>query len=282
MCDRCYTGICTVIFIGHILLFGNFLRASDVWIYDDQFSIENEIFRGPGWADYVKSKYEKTLYGKQCVYFPAKSPRRLVINFSFFGDKYMMWSWFWEQKEDWDTTAYLFLKDVTRSWYCGTHDQPLINDYMNIITHFINLSGVSPEHVFTVGISMGGYAAILYASLLELKGAIVDLPQITPEIWNAHAINVDPNVIIRPDIAWVDLDRLLMGCKKVPHISMHYGNCQADYLAAYKLIDILKARKSVFTVRRSLMPGHWGNALTDSFIEREIDYIDTQELLSLQ
>ena len=249
---------------------------------DDNINTKFEEYRHPDWTSYVKKKYEHTLFNKQCVYYPAKSPKRLIINFSFWGDRYMMWSWFWRQNEDWETTSYLFLKDAAKSWYFGTHDQPLVNDFASIIKHFIKLSGVTPDHVFTIGISMGGTAAIFYATLLGLKGTIVDLPQIIPSIWNIHAQKVAPSVAIGPNIAWVDLPRLLTETKNIPHISIHYGNCEADYLGAYQLIDAVKTRKSVFTVRRSLMPGHFGDALTASFIDKEIDYIDTQEQLSLQ
>lgn len=249
--------------------------------YADIFKKEHG-YRNPNWVSYVKNKYEHTILNKQCVYYPAKSPKRLVINFSFWGDQYMMWSWFWKQKEDWDTTSYLFLKDASKSWYFGTYELPLIDDFSHIINHFIRLSGVGHEHVFTVGISMGGTAAIFYATILGLKAAIVDLPQIVPEIWNVHANAVAPAVLIKPHIAWINLLELLAETKNVPHISIHYGNCQADYLGAYQLIDALKTRKSVFTVRRSLMPGHLGDALTLSFLNKEIDYIDTQEQLSVQ
>jgi len=243
-------------------------------VLDIQDDIEYDIFRDPNWAPYVKSKYEHTLFNQRCVYYPAKNPKRLIISFAYCGEKYLYWSWFWNN-ENWDDTSYLFLKDDNCTWYCGTHNNPLINDYSNIIKHFVSLSGVSEDHIFTLGISMGGYGAILYSTILGFKGAIVDLPQ-----FNAHIFNTLAAPMIKPEVAWINLDTLLIETPKLPIISFHCGSHQADYTAVYKFIDILKTRKSNFLIKRSGIPYHDGTTFTKTFIEKEINYMETQEELN--
>ena len=252
---------------------------SSIELFDENNVIdynENIILnRGvPFNADYVLKKYEHEIDGKTFVYYPAKSPKRLIISFGYAAPfkAYGMWSWFWKDDEDWDDTAYLFLSDGY-NWFLGTHDKPVFNTYINLIKHFIELCKLKPENVYTVGASAGGYAAILFGCTLGLRGAIADVPNYDPETWNA-SIGWQ---MIKPEIAWKDLSKVILESPKIPFISIHHGDWSADVVAAHKIIDALKQRQAFYSVRRTVLKYHTAFTVNKEFVEREIEHMETQE-----
>jgi hypothetical protein len=260
----------TLIFL--FITFRSFAHESTLFLFNYQET--DGASRDPQWIKIVKDKYERKIEGIDCIYYPAKNPKKLIIYFSYFGDKYMMWKWFWRDTEDWEDTSYLFLKDDLGTWYCGTYAIPLVDNYLNLIRHFIRDTGVAKEHIFTVGVSMGGYAAILYATLLELRGAIADNPQFDRETWQQHTKMIDPAV------NWQDIQEILNQSKKVPIISLNFSAYILDYLNAYNYIETLKTKKTVLLVRNNFRTIHDASSMTKSFVEKEINYMDTLELLN--
>ena len=98
----------------------------------------NENF-SPKKIEYIKAKYEHTMFGKEFLFYPAQEPKRLLIFFNgATKNRYMMFSWFWNDKEIWKDTAYLFLKDDTTCWYLGNNEISLIEDFSRIINHHIS------------------------------------------------------------------------------------------------------------------------------------------------
>ncbi len=240
--------------------------------YHDWYQEAPECRKGNFNAQYVLSKYEKIVEGRNCVYYPAKNPKRMVISFSYavFG-AYAMWSWFWKDTEDWDDTAYLFLRDDMITWYVGTKTAPSILMFKSIIDHFLSLSGLTYDKCFSMGSSAGGYGALLYAIALGFKGAMVEVPTFDKDLWN-YAVGWEQ---IRPDFQWVDLSILLKHVTKFPHISVQYGNWPGDMLCCGKMVDVLRETKCPFTVWRTSMPNHY-TAMNKAFIEKEIAHIERQ------
>lgn len=130
-------------------------------------------------SKYVRGKYKVHMLGQHGIYFPCEKAKRLLVLFSSMGkDRYDRYSWFWQEDEHWAETAYLFLKDDSFNYFLGDDEKPLTQTFRKIILHHMVLANVKEEQVFTVGGSMGGYAAIYYASLMQLNGAIVSNPQL--------------------------------------------------------------------------------------------------------
>ena len=221
---------------------------------------------------YIKNKYEHELFDQKCLFYPAANSKRLIIIFAgALGDHYSMWSWFWKNTEDWNETAYLFLKDENTSWYLGNNKKSLVEDYINIIRHFKSKIGISADQIITVGISMGGYAAIFYAVECRLKGAIVFNPQVDKE--SAHG-----NFLVeRAEDRWIDLDQMVASAIDIPYISLNFGSFPKDSSAAYKLLDVLKQKNCLTVFRRGLGKGHKDLAFDKKLLETEIWYLENAQ-----
>lgn len=133
--------------------------------------------------DFIFKNYENNYKEKEYLVFPVASnkPDKLIIFFSGnVGRKtYNRYSWYWDEKEEWSgDSVYLFLNDIDSHWYVGAKDSNEFETYLNIIKIVMNYYGITPEKVYAVGGSMGGYAAILFAISMRLKAAIAVNPQL--------------------------------------------------------------------------------------------------------
>lgn len=90
---------------------------------------------------------------------------------------------------------------------------------------------------------MGGGAALYYAFILGLRGAIVAAPQVDIVSVKAHKFRNWEKHIKAIASQWVDLDILSMRYNRLPYIYIEYGEYNADALAVEKLIDSLKRNR---------------------------------------
>ena len=222
---------------------------------------------------YIKTKYAHTINGRECIFYPAANPKRLVISFGYaIAGRYAMWTWFWRKDEKWIDTAYLFLKDDDLCWYLGNNAKPAFDDYCDMIKSFVRLCGVQKDRVYTAGGSMGGYGAILFATVLGFKGAVVDIPTVTRDIWQTYQ---PPNTTkIRSQDRWVDLDAVMACYKRVPLISIHHGRNKADVLAAHALMDVIIDRAPLIIYRTTSKPAHSVFTITKASLEADIAYME--------
>ncbi|MFA6491223.1 MAG: hypothetical protein WCW33_00125 [Candidatus Babeliales bacterium] len=220
--------------------------------------------------NYIKSKYEHTLFGKQHLFYPAKNPKLLLI--FFYGalkNRYLMWSQFWNDEEHWENSAHLFLKDDDTTWYLGNDAQDFVPNYSNIINHYIAVCKLAPDHVFTIGCSMGGYAAILYAILLGLKGVIAFNPQ----------VNKASSMLGHFDGTgkrWRNLDEVAYAASSLPNLSLVYCHAPHDEAAGNALIDEFRKKTSPIIIRRRYSDSHTEvfGKISKEFIEAEIRYLE--------
>ncbi len=225
--------------------------------------------------EYVKSLYEHELYGKKFLLFPAASPQRLLISFSWgsLQRRYCMWSWFWQDHEPWQHTTYLFLYDEDVSWYLGHGDKNHVDDFSAIIRHCLQISNLSPDHAFTVGVSMGGYAAIYYATLLGLQGAIAINPQVN---YASLGDWVKPSVMTGAGSHWQDLQEFIARFDRLPCISLNISSNKGDVAAAKVLLDVLRRKNCTYTFRKRALKKHNELGLQRAFIEAEIAFFEAQ------
>lgn len=203
---------------------------------------------------YVREKYEKKLFDCDVLYYPAKNPKRLVINFSSMGkDRYDRYSRYWDPTEKWGSdTAYLFFKDDQYTYYLGNDDKPLSGEYFKIIKRFISMNSLSTNQVFTVGGSMGGYAALYYALSLELNGVIIVAPQTTYRAAQAHAYRNWEKHILNIRQQWTDLDMMIARYNKIPNIYIEYGHYRSDVLAVEAILfEISQKREYLQIIRKA-------------------------------
>ncbi len=221
--------------------------------------------------DYVKEKYEVNIHGIDCLFYPAKHPKRLWILFAGATiNRYTMWSWFWRKNEDWDETACLFLKDDQIRWYFGTEEKPLTQTYCDIINHFITKCNLSTEDVYAIGHSMGGYAAIRFALLLRLQGVFALRPQINWEYGYTYFFSIK-----KLKTMWVNLDELLLQSDHVPFVYLHFGDFGPDKDAGKKFVNALMQKHAFAIIEKTENPSHMGYHLTKAFIEATLNYMET-------
>ena len=239
--------------------------------FEDDFLLEEySIVRGGRpLIEYVKSKYEYTVNGMNCLFYPARKPRRLYIFFNgATKGKYTMWSWFWNTSESWNHTAYLFLKDDSKRWYLGSEQESLVPRYTSVIRYFMKKCHLGCESVYTIGHSMGGYAAIYYALLLGLRGVFAFRAQIDYKSAIQHfTVSKLKNV-------WEDLDKLITATSSLPLFYIQFGEFLPDKNAATNFIDSLRERQSIFIVQKTLNVNHVGYHPKKEFIERTLRYFE--------
>ncbi|NSX16887.1 hypothetical protein HTY52_22610 [Cupriavidus taiwanensis] len=226
-------------------------------------------------SKYVREKYRVHMLGQHGIYFPCVSAKRLLVLFSSMGkDRFDRYSWFWCDDESWAETAYLFLKDDSFSYFLGNDEKPLTQSFRKIILHHMALAGVKEEQVFTVGGSMGGYAAIYYASLMQLNGAIVTNPQLDYASTRAHSFSNWERQIRQVGSQWYDLAEFIFKWPRIPNIYIEYGNYRADRLAAEKFVDAALDGPGLVIARKADWDGHTVDSLSKTTIESTVTFFE--------
>jgi len=219
--------------------------------------------------EYIKKKYETSVYGIDCLFYPAKTPKKLYILFTgAVSNIYTMYSWFWKENEDWKNTAYLFLKDDDVRAYLGTEKNPKLSIYQAVIEHFIQYCDIPHKSVYTLGHSMGGFAAIYFTLKLGLGGALTLRPQINWKI-ASHFFSSK-----KLGNLWVDLDKMIHQTNHYPIIYIQFGEYPADKDAALTLLEELKHVPSFTIIEKSMNPNHSGYYPTKAFIKTTFNYIE--------
>lgn len=146
----------------------------------------------------------------------------------------------------------IFVRDLRQSWY--QDGLPGISADIYSTARFLEkeIQDLNPEKVFFIGNSMGGYAAILFATLIGHGEAIAFAPQtfISPfkrlihsdKRWSKHIRNTYNRSLFKKKI-W-DLKALLAKSNFNPKISIFVSKynrldrIHADYLREFKNIRI--------------------------------------------
>lgn len=226
-------------------------------------------------SKYVREKYKVHMLGQHGIYFPCENAKRLLVFFSSMGrDRFDRYSWFWQEDERWTETAYLFLKDDSFNYFLGNDEKPLTQSFRKIILHHMALAGVKEDQVFTVGGSMGGYAAIYYASLMQLNGAIVSNPQLDYASTRAHSFSNWERQIRQVGSQWYDLGEFIFKWPRIPNIYIEYGDYRADRLAAEKFIDAALEGPSLVIARKADWEGHTVDSLSKTTVESAIAFFE--------
>lgn len=225
--------------------------------------------------EYVRGKYGVSYLGQEGVFFPASNCKRLLVFFSSMGkDRYDRYSWYWNESEQWEGTAYLFIKDDSFRYFLGDDDKPLCHTFRKIIERHMNEMGLEHSQVFSVGASMGGYAAIYYASFLKLGGAITLNPQVDYKSARKHKYENWEKHIRAVGNQWYDLgDFIIKGF--IPNIYIEYGNYPADLNAVNSLISSIPPLRSKLILNKQDWSGHTVNGLFKETIDSTVVYFES-------
>lgn len=211
---------------------------------------------------YILNKYEKSFDNIDYLIYPTcdkNRAKRLMIFFSGFSGRktYNRFSWFWDETEKWEQdTVYLFLNDLSETWYVGTPEEPRFDTYIKIIDNVIKEYAISKNSVFTVGGSMGGYAAILFAFKMKLKGCVAVHPQITYKATRKYINDSWEQKIRACKHLFYDLTDYIFKTDHRPLIYIEYGMAQTDIEACEEFINALQKNECLCIFRKSANPSH--------------------------
>lgn len=229
--------------------------------------------------DYVRNKYKVAMLGVEGVFFPANNPKRLNVFFSSMGkDRYDRYSWFWNENEVWEDTAYLFIKDDSFHYFLGTDEKPMKDSIRKVIEYYQNKCCIDSSKTFMIGGSMGGYSAIYYAFYLRARAAIVLNPQINYKSARMHQFQNWERAIRETGSQWYDLEDFVKKYEIKPGIYIEYGNYPADRKACESLVFSLLEEKCHVIVRKEEWNGHTVNALFKESIENAISYFEKEPI----
>jgi hypothetical protein len=209
---------------------------------------------------------EKCYNGISYVFLrPDAAPRSLIVCFGAMGKGgYSRVSWFLPNHHK-RSDAYLFLRDPLESYYCG-FETPLFGTYAEIIRKAIVDADVEPRHVLTVGNSMGGTAAIMFAGILGLGAAAATNPQVdlesaakSPWGWASR--------MRRAAAPFRELHLLLPSLPFLPNIHLFVGSSEADQSACDALLRCVQETGNDI-VLHVLEDDHISGSPTASEIER--------------
>ena len=202
----------------------------------------------------VVARYGANVLGEEVVFYPSRNCKKLVVCFSAMDakNKFNRLSWFWDVDEQWeDGVSYLYLCDPSYKYYIGDDAEPKFHRYEKIIKYFAQKNNLDNSSIFCAGSSMGGYAAILFASRMGLGAAIVGVPQVAKKFARMHNYSNWIKSINSTGDQWVELNEYLYRADiSLPPLYIEYGVYPADELAAEDIVNIYRYRGGQCIVRK--------------------------------
>lgn len=179
-------------------------------------------------------------HGIDAMAFSDRNPECAVINFSSMNiGKFERWSWFYRRRLR-RPAVYMFLRDDECHYYLGKGGH-LAPRFLDTITSVLQQHDISRSEVVTIGSSMGGYAAVYFAHVLEAKAAIAINPQVETESAKLHEFSNWTRQMKEVGAGWVDLDDFVRDHPHRPMVYLRAGRYAADQAAGDKLSAALLA-----------------------------------------
>jgi len=210
--------------------------------------------------NYILKKYEKNHDGIDYLFYPSLNTKRLLIFFTGRAPHktYNRYSWYWDETECWQgDTSVLFLNDIDNLWYVGSEENPTMFKYIEIIEKIISDVGVEKDCVFTIGGSMGGYAALLYAYECKLKAAISIHPRLSYKAAKKYNERQGENDIAICGRNYIDIEDLVHRSTHIPLIYLEHGVCRADEYPTDSFIKELRSKSCFFINRKTENAEHF-------------------------
>lgn len=221
----------------------------------------------------IVSKHEKKLDGINYLIYCNENtaPKKMLVSFSSMGStNYSRISWFCEQSnlEDY---AFLFLYDNDNQFYQGSKN---FETFKKIIFRSMSNYDIKKEHVYTVGNSMGGTAAIYYATLLGLNGAIAANPQFNIKL---SAMHTSPSWVqcMKKSKEFKSIEDILDNVTFLPKIFIEYSSYLPDFYAAQEYIKIWTTYGGFIIAHHNRIIEHATDAPNKNKIISTIDFLES-------
>lgn len=183
------------------------------------------------------------------VFEPAQVDKVVV---SFTGmklNRYERWSWFHDQYLKGSNTLYIVFKDDDHAFYLDRDSTgPVSAHHADFILDKLTKYNLDSKQLYTVGSSMGGYAAVYFAFRLNARAATSVSPLV--DIASARLLppgNLWERKMLELGNEWIDLDQYVLESNNNPEVFLMYGKYPPDIAAANKLISALDVKNIVHT-----------------------------------
>jgi len=224
----------------------------------------------------VLANYERSVYiddtEVKYVLYPSNSDKMLICFTTLGPNIYERIRMFWNEDESWDIN-YLFISDNNGEhkgglYYLGNNENYYIEKQtMALIDHVCNQQNI--KTMYTIGSSMGGYAAIYYGLKLKLDGVIAVVPQVNKEIieqlgWQKWK-KVLKEVGSLPDLCQ------LIACtdtSDLPDLFIQYGTYPADLAAGEALKEVLVGKNGLFVFDCFDKSDHTSDFMTKELVDQ--------------
>lgn len=240
--------------------------------------------RMPFDREYVLKNYESSQFGIEYLFYPAQKCRRLVVLLSGYSDRktYNRYSWYWDEFEDWNAdSAYLFLNDVTNSWYSGIEGELRFEKYVGIISDRISELGLNNDQVFVIGGSMGGYGSIRLGTAMNLGGIIAINPQTSLEAVKLHNDSSWFENISRCGNQFISVSNCIENAVCCPPIYLEAGKYPADSFDIKNILSVSSEKRISLFFNLHDSDRHVTSSPSKNKIEELISIFESQ-VLSLE
>jgi hypothetical protein len=179
-------------------------------------------------------------FGVDGIIFKPETAQRVVVCFSGMNPgRYERWSWFYQQFLKDDQTVYIVFKDEDFLFFLNRKNKKIEDLHLKFMLNILDEYKLSPSKLFTIGSSMGGYAALYYSLILSAGGSLISNPLIDLEGAKHHKHSLWTRKIEECGDNWKDLIQLIKEHKKKMNLFLSYGNYLPDIIASTKIITAL-------------------------------------------
>lgn len=236
------------------------------------------ISSGRASFDSVASKYEQVFDSVAALFYPAKSPQRMLVSFSYLPRNYSMWSWFFDPHEQWIDTSYLFISDLRlpARWYLNDSDcDDFEKKFQGYIEYYMNRQGLKKNNLIFIGSSQAAYGALYHGIVMGVKAVIAFSPQVDKEsaakkAWYDDVINLS---------GFKDLQKIVEQAHYIPSISLYVSSYIKDFSAGQGLVNAIMKKNSFFMYTKIDKNYHGGAEMfgfNKQLVERDIMILESR------
>jgi pimeloyl-ACP methyl ester carboxylesterase len=190
-------------------------------------------------------------FGIDGIIFKPPVAKKVVVCFSGMNlGRYERWSWFYQRFLKNDQTIYIVFKDDDFLFYLNREGKDTETLHAKFLLEILKEYNLTTSKLYTVGSSMGGYAAIYYSLLLSGGGAIVSNPLVDLDSATHHSHTLWTRKIKECNQQWKNIIDMIKCHKNKTNFFLSYGNYLPDVLASSKLINALNETNLTYVRHR--------------------------------
>jgi hypothetical protein len=177
-----------------------------------------------------------------CLVFEPTKVEKILISFTGMQrGHFNKWSWYHHEHQKDTSILFIVFRDDEHLYFLDRPRKTYVDDHLEFINQKINQHGLTSKDVYTTGSSMGGYAAVYYAFLLNANIAIASVPMVDYK----SAELIKPWTLWTRQMSavgeyWVDLNDFILTQSSTTDVYIIHGQFEADVNAVDNLIKSLE------------------------------------------